>query len=97
MDPTTTQLVQLYAPFVGLIGLAFWSGALSARVRQLEKDAEGQSGVRDSMIKVQAQVEAMTQTLKALDRNMQGANRQLANIAVGRHGVATYFSEGEDR
>lgn len=34
-----TQALQLYAPFVGLMALAFWMVVLSQRVRQLEKSA----------------------------------------------------------
>lgn len=38
---TAAGMVQLYAPFVGLLALAFWMGVLSQRVRQLEKDGSG--------------------------------------------------------
>lgn len=84
---TITQLFQLYAPLVGLLALAFWTGVLSQRVKQLEdtaKDlkaanAEG-SEVFERLVRLEVNMENAVNQLGSLDRGMQGVQRQLGNL-----------------
>lgn len=86
---TVTQLFQLYAPLVGLLGLAFWVGVLSQRVKQLEevaKDlkvahAEGNE-VFERLVRLEVNMENAVTQLGSLDRGMQGVQRQLGNLMV---------------
>lgn len=82
---TITQLVQLYAPLAGLLGITFWLGMLTQRVRGLEVDAadlkrfneEGGSGER--LVRLEVKMEDATRAIGSLDRSMQGVQRTLAN------------------
>jgi hypothetical protein len=85
MSPT--DLVQLYAPLVGLIGLAFWVGALSQRVRTLERDVadlksdgDDELTVRDRLTVLETKFDIASDDLKSIKRVMEGVQRQLGNI-----------------
>ena len=84
---TVTQLFQLYAPLVGMLGLAFWVGVLSQRVKQLEetakelKDAhDDQNAVFERLVRLEVNMENVVNQLGSLDRGMQGVQRQLGNL-----------------
>jgi hypothetical protein len=81
-----SQVIQLYAPFLGLIALAFWTGVLSQRVKGLEKSTEDFSASHDAIIRMTTVMEGLKEKLDALERNGQNTNRQLANLAAGKDG-----------
>lgn len=80
------DVVQFYAPFVGLMALAFWMGVLSQRVRQLEKGASDGSDMNDKVTRLTVEMEHANATLVKLVQHSENVNRQLGNIAMGRVG-----------
>lgn len=84
---TLAQVLQLYAPFVGLMALAFWMGVLSQRVRQLEKDCD-HGTVSNQVTRLEVKMEAAEKKLDSIDGHLQGVARQLGNVAMGRVGQA---------
>lgn len=84
---TFALVLQLYAPFVGLMALAFWMGVLSQRVRQLEKDCD-RGSLLERVTRLEVKMDGADKKLDHIDTNMQGINRQLANIAMNKVGEA---------
>lgn len=82
---TFGQVLQLYAPFVGLMALSFWMGVLSQRVRHLE--SFGYMKVSHQVVELITKMEASETKLTSLDQRMEGVQRQLANISMGRVGT----------
>lgn len=90
---TIAQLLQLYAPLVGLLGLAFWSGVLTNKVaNQKEAHADLKEEVDtltramalpnvnvERLVRVETKVDALEPRLLAIDRTLQGIQRQVAN------------------
>lgn len=82
-----TALVQLYAPLAGLLILAFWTGSLSEKVRNLQgavKKLEAEDSANretERIIRLEVQSEGVEKTLASIDRSIQGINRQLATLA----------------
>lgn len=92
---TVPQLLQLYAPLAGLLGLAFWVGVLSERVKGLRFDVqemkdENAAGGAPAVIRLQVEVAAMKTALEKLTRGMEGVQRQLGTIAM-RSGALVEF------
>lgn len=83
---TMAQVLQLYAPFVGLMALAFWMGVLSQRVRQLEKSAADGPDLTEKVTRLTVEMEHANATLVKLVNNSENVNRQLGNLAMGRVG-----------
>lgn len=82
---TVPQLLQLYAPLAGLLGLAFWVGVLSERVKGLRFDVqelknENTAGGAPAIIRLKVEMEAVKEALGKLTRGMESVNRQLANL-----------------
>jgi hypothetical protein len=67
---------------------AFWAGRLSQRVTNLEKGAEGDAGLGEKVIRLTVEMEHANAALLKLGTQMEGVNRQLGNIAMGRVGQA---------
>lgn len=90
---TIAQLLQLYAPLVGLLGLAFWSGVLTNKVSNQKEDLEEVkatvAGLKtrlelpnvnvERLVRVETKVDALEPRLLAIDRTLQGIQRQVAN------------------
>jgi len=90
---TVAEAIQFYAPLVGLLALAFWSGRLSQRVTQLEmiaKELRAGEGIHSTlierMIKVEVQIEVANETLASLKRGSEVMQRQLGNLMTGGGG-----------
>lgn len=81
---TFAQVLQLYAPFAGLMALAFWMGVLSQRVRHLE--SFGYIKVSHQVVELSTKMDATQKDVGELKTGMDGVQRQLANIAMGRAG-----------
>jgi hypothetical protein len=65
---------------------AFWAGRLSQRVTGLEKSGENDAGLGEKVIRLEVQMEHATEALRKVNSNLEGVNRQLGNIAMGRVG-----------
>jgi len=83
------QVAAFYAPFVGLLGVVFWLGVLSQRVKQLEttvvelREADDTGKKGDRLTRLEVQMEHANEKLESLDRGMQGVQRQLGNLMTG--------------
>jgi hypothetical protein len=74
------QLIQVYAPLAGLLAMAFWVGGLSARVRQLEKDALSHDGILERLARLETNSTNIFVRLESIDRGMQSVQRQFGNL-----------------
>lgn len=96
---TVTELVQLYAPLAGLLGVVFWLGVLSQKVRALEstlrsiEEHDGPGGNSERLVRLEVTMEGVQTTLLSLDRGMQGVQRQLGNLMI--KGGASYETGGQ--
>lgn len=90
---TLGHLVQLYAPFAGLMALSFWMGTLSQRVKRLE--GEGINETRDKVIALEVKVDNLTTAVEKASRELSGMHRQLANIAAGKIGALYESGTGQ--
>lgn len=82
---TLAQLLQLYAPLAGMLGLAFWVGMLSERVRGLKDDVaklQDQDTVADApaVVRMETRMGAMEKEMAKFGRGIEGIQRQLANL-----------------
>lgn len=82
---TVPQLLQLYAPLAGLLGLAFWVGVLSERVKNLRFDvqelkSENVEGGSPAIIRLKVEMEGVKGAMEKLTRSMEGVQRQLGNL-----------------
>jgi len=105
VEPLTTQdIIALYAPLAGVVGLAFWSGVLTANVKNLKDNHDErlkkleQHGESDTSVAVQIGVltERLTTVvgnLAKLDRDMQGVQRTLANMMRRKSTPITEFDQ----
>lgn len=66
---------------------AFFLGRLTERTATLEREAKREAGVSEKVIRLEVQLEHANENLDAMDRTLQGVNRQLANLATGRGGL----------
>lgn len=88
-----SQALQFYAPIVGIIGLAYGSGVLAARVKHLEKevfnetDRQGKADDHDRLVIVEATVNNIHEDLVGIKRSLEGVQRQLGNLTTGKAGV----------
>lgn len=94
---TASQLVQFYAPFGGLLVVVFWLGVLSQTVKDLKNDViklmdqTDDGSMSERMVRIETLMGGVQTSMEKLDRNMQGVQRQLGNIASDRH----EFRKGE--
>lgn len=85
---TLSQLVQLYAPLAGLLGVVFWLGMLTQQVRTLKEDMkeirieDGPGGSRERLVRLEVQMENAANKLESIERGMQGVQRQLGNLMM---------------
>lgn len=80
--------------FVQCVGLAFWLGRVSQRLQAVEKSAEANGGSVEKLAKLEVQMEHANKGLEKLGREMEGVNRQLGNIAMGRVGKVSEIGGG---
>lgn len=85
------EILQLYAPLAGLLATTFWLGVLSSRVSTLEREERDRKDREpieqtdhDALVLLSADMKTVKDTLKAMARNYEGMQRQLANIAGGK-------------
>lgn len=85
--------LQFYAPIVGIIALAYWSGVLAARVKHLEKDVfndasrQERAGDHDRLVIVEATVTNIHDDVVGIKRSIDGMQRQLGNLMTGKSGA----------
>jgi hypothetical protein len=95
---TPTELAQFYTPLIGLIGLAFWVGGLSNRVKTLEREAkerkdEGKDddADHDRIVRMETILERMELKMGTVERDMSGVQRALAKMTSQN----LHFTPGE--
>lgn len=98
---TVTELVQLYAPLLGLLVLAFWVGSLSQRVVTLERDVgelkrdgEGEVTIRDRLTALETKFDIASGDIKSIKRGMDGVQRQLGNLMTTKSHSVELSNEG---
>lgn len=84
---TLAEALQLYAPLLGIIALAFWSGVLSQkvsslreRVAKLEREGDGDMKTVDRLARLETKMDTNTAGIEKLNRGMEGVQRQLGNL-----------------
>jgi hypothetical protein len=98
------NIIALYAPLAGVVGLAFWSGVLTNKVAnlkenhdnrlsKLEAHSDADTGVAVQMGVLTERITAMKTGQEKLDRDVQGIQRTLANMASGRTPPITKFEQ----
>jgi hypothetical protein len=70
---TAGEIVQFYAPFVGLMALAFWMGVLSQRVRQLEKGGDGTASLAADVAEMKSDVRHIGKSVDELKGKLEWA------------------------
>ena len=65
---------------------AFNLGRLSQRVQALEHSSEGDATVSEKVIRLTVEMEHANAALTKMGNQLEGVNRQLGNIAMGRIG-----------
>lgn len=99
---SVSALVQLYAPLVGLLVMAFWLGVLSQRVKVTERRQE-KAEVALEAAKLESMTVAvlaskfddMKETIEKMEREMRGMQRTLANAFSGKVGTIHKFEQDE--
>lgn len=76
----------VFAFFLQTAAFAFWMGRLSQRVMSVEKAGEGRQDLADKVTRLTVEMEHANAALTKMGREMEGVNRQLGNIAMGRVG-----------
>jgi hypothetical protein len=85
---TIADGLQFYPLFAGLIAVVFWLGVLSNRVRTLEREVgamkaeEGPGGTGERLVRVEVLLAETRDSLKSMDRGLQGVQRQLGNLVT---------------
>lgn len=93
------EALALYAPLVGLMGLCFWTGSLTQRVKSLEKTvfderrAATSADDHDRLVKIEAAVGAVSHDTEAIKRQMNGVQAQLRNLMLGKGGLHQIIDE----
>lgn len=95
-----STLVQLYAPLVGMLGLAFWSGILTQRladllrrVLKLEVASDGDVTVAVDLGRIDQRLQNLETNYGHVGRDISTIQRTLANLATGRIGPITKFEQ----
>jgi hypothetical protein len=99
---TLAEVLQLYTPLAGLVVLAFLMGTQHQRIAQLEvvakelraadgkADGEG-NGIIDRLARLETNSDNQGKQLDKIEREMQGVQRQLANLMRGGNGPIHEF------
>lgn len=75
--------------------VAFALGRLFQRVSAIEKGDDGNAGMSRAVTRLEVQMENANDKLDALTRDMHAAQRQLANVALGKAAVYEFPPSGE--
>ncbi len=67
---TWAALAQLYLPFAGLLGVAYWVGVLHQKVKGLERDATDGGSHNDKITRLETQMGTVINQLGGLDQRM---------------------------
>lgn len=85
------QVLQFYAPLVGLLALSFWVGKLTQqvvdlrkRVTTLEEGQNGGTGATAKFARIEEQVKTIFTTLERMERGQQTIQAQLAGASQHR-------------
>jgi hypothetical protein len=89
------NLVQFYAPLVGLLGFAFALGILWQRVKVLEKAGLADENTRERLIRLEVKLEA----LPRIEAQIEGLHREIGAMLITPPGTlrelhASRFDDG---
>jgi hypothetical protein len=100
---TAPELLQLYAPLVGLLGLAFWVGMLSQKVADQKEDIAAlrtsldgmkedhdEADMTERLVRLEVTLENGMAEIAKMGRSMEGVQRQLGNL-MQKPGSVTEF------
>lgn len=76
---------------VHAVTVAYQMGKLVQRVSTVERSSEDRGELSDKVTRLQVEMEHANAALLKVGREMEGVNRQLGNIAMGRVGQSTEF------
>lgn len=98
---TFSELVQLYVPLAGLVGLAFWVGALGERVKNLREDVrklQDESTVAEApaVVRMDEKLTNVVMSVEKLTRGMDHVQRQLGNLMQKGVGQIIELRTGPD-
>lgn len=98
---TVTDALQFYPLLAGLIGLAFWSGVLTQKVRsqgsdiEALKDEEGQNAkLIERLVRLEVQMGHVEDGIGRINRGMDVMQRQLGNLMTGGGGKVIELGGG---
>lgn len=90
--PLSIGLVSLLIGMMVQIGaFSFWLGRISQRVGTLEKTAEGDRRLNDTVVELSVKMGHVEAMIEKLSTSMDGVQRQLANLSMGRMGRGVEF------
>lgn len=81
---TLEQIISLYAPLMGLVALAFWTGVLSNRVRQLESDNKARTDLRPDLAALTATVDALGRRITDMKNDNHEAFKEVNHVLRNR-------------
>ncbi len=78
-DPAAwAAAAQLYFPLAGLIGLAFWTGALSNEVKSLKANVSTGTGQGERIVRLETKMDSVLLQMGGLDTRLLDLTRALA-------------------
>lgn len=97
---TVKDILSLYAPLAGIVGLAFWTGVLSQkiadvvrRVLHLEGKETGDNAVIVQLAQLEERINGWGKGQEKLERSMSEVQRTIANMTSGRRSSITKFEQ----
>lgn len=81
---TLEQIISLYAPLAGLIALAFYTGVLSNRVRQLEATNKDKTDLKPEFASLRATVDGLAARMTELKSDNHEAFKEINHILRNR-------------
>ncbi|KAK0332316.1 hypothetical protein LTR94_025378 [Friedmanniomyces endolithicus] len=90
--PLSIGLVSLLVGMMIQIGaFSFWLGGVSQRVKKLEDASKGDETLNRTVIELKVKMDHLEALTEKLGASMEGVQRQLGNLAMGRVGRGVEF------
>lgn len=81
---TIGEVLALFAPLAGLVALAFWTGALSQRVRSLEATLASGRADTERLVRVETKVDGQGDSIGKIESSIDGIHRALRDLVTMR-------------
>lgn len=78
------EMAAIYAPLVGLLGMAFWVGALSQRVKSAERTLADAREDGRQLVRVETLVGEQAIHIARIDSSIEGIHRSLRDLVMMR-------------